>query len=330
MVFSSAEIFFQTDNSEDNPVCTVGKSLSIQPISDLNKSAPLRSEDMGLSQVDDACHHSLSHPTINTKEAMNAFSGMSKKTLLPVTISKISNRIKQKPNQGANTTKLFDDEEMEVPGDGNHNIISNTPPVFAKPVNSDSSESSNDNIELQKPFVGAFKILGDDEDEEDGDNNAHGDCMEMEEPMKEDTIFRRLKEDTVFRRLKEDTVIRKIVGSKVFDEPKVENACHHGLVDPTVNLKQAIDDINDMFGKPLNFGKARKKKKQEKLSKSDCNNQGFFILADDENIEKDLDGQAPPCISCSSNVKMNLFEPTLFTEEALNEINDLFGKSLDF
>jgi hypothetical protein len=33
----------------------------------------------------------------------------------------------------------------------------------------------------------------------------------------------------------------------------MENACQHGLVDPTGNLKKAMNDINSMFGKPLNF-----------------------------------------------------------------------------
>ncbi|KAK8926330.1 hypothetical protein KSP39_PZI018531 [Platanthera zijinensis] len=110
-----------------------------------------------------------------------------------------------------------------------------------------------------------------------------------------------------------------------------ENACHHGLVDPTVNLKQAMDDINGMFGKPLNFVRTRKSKKEDKGSgrKPNVRNQAFFILAD-EDSEKDVKAQAPPHVSRSSMGEGDFFEPTIFTKEAMNEINDLFGKPLDF
>ncbi|PKU65228.1 probable inactive serine/threonine-protein kinase bub1 [Dendrobium catenatum] len=350
LVSSSAESFYQTESAEENSGCTGCKSLARSqsiPINDLDKSAPFHSDDVGLSQVGDARLHGLSDPVINTKEAMNVINGMFKEPLQLETISRNSNQVNQKPNQRGNTIEVFVDEEREESGDVNQNIIYKTRSVSVKPVNSDS-QKRNGNTELQTPFVGSFKILADDEDDEDSDDNAHEYCSEMEEPMeitcqhawptsqtstetRLNSFDIRLKEDTVFRRLKEDTVIRKIVGSKVFDEPKVENACHHGLVDPTVNLKQAIDDINGMFGKPLNFFKAGKPKKQEKMfsRKSDSSKDAFFILADDD-IEKDLNGQAPPCISHSSNVEVNLFEPTLFTKEAMNEINDLFGRSLDF
>jgi hypothetical protein len=35
--------------------------------------------------------------------------------------------------------------------------------------------------------------------------------------------------------------------SRFSEEPKVENACHHGLVDPTMNFREAMDEINDIF-----------------------------------------------------------------------------------
>ncbi|XP_020593462.1 uncharacterized protein LOC110033737 [Phalaenopsis equestris] len=332
----SAESIFKTDPVEENSSCKVVKKL-LRPqsisINDLDKSAPLHRDGVGLSQVDDPHHHDLSDPAINMEESMNVTSNM-------------FNEVKQKPNQSGNTIEVFADGGMEESGDVYPSIISNTRPVSAKFVNSDSPKR-NDNTELQKPFVGAFNILPDEEDD-DVDEDSQGDCMEMEEPKEvscqqswptshsitetgRDNFDVRLKEDTVFRRLKEDTVIRKIVGSTVFEEPKVENACHHGLVDPTINLKQAIDDINGMFGTPLNFVKARKSKKQEKHSKpkADSSKHGFFILSDDT-MEKNLNVQAPPCISSCSNGTMDFLEPTVFTKEAMNEINDLFGKPLDF
>ncbi|KAK8949851.1 hypothetical protein KSP40_PGU022821 [Platanthera guangdongensis] len=164
---------------------------------------------------------------------------------------------------------------------------------------------------------------GDDGDDNDGNNNDDddGDDDDEDDEIRTKSYDVRLNEDTVIRRLKEDTVIRKIVGSTVFDEPKFENACHHGLVDPTVNLKQAMDDINGMFGKPLNFVRTRKSKKEDKGfgRKPNVSNQAFFILAD-EDSEKDGKAQG----------EGDFFEPTIFTKEAMNEINDLFGKPLDF
>jgi hypothetical protein len=51
----------------------------------------------------------------------------------------------------------------------------------------------------------------------------------------------------------EDTmIIRKFVDSAIVGT-EVEDACHHGLVDPTINTKEAMAEINNMFGKPLHF-----------------------------------------------------------------------------
>ncbi|KAG0469075.1 hypothetical protein HPP92_018403 [Vanilla planifolia] len=94
--------------------------------------------------------------------------------------------------------------------------------------------------------------------------------------------------------------------------------------------KQAMDDINGMFGEPLNFAKVSKPKKKGKPENhKPSTNQSFFILTDD-NVGKDLEEQVPNSNSYGSGEESGLFEPTIFTKEAMNEINELFGKPLEF
>jgi hypothetical protein len=129
--------------------------------------------------------------------------------------------------------------------------------------------------------------------------------------------------------LQEDTVIHRFVRSSIDDEPKVENACHHGLVDPTVNLKEAMDDINNMFGKPLNFKGEKTKRKTNALSDGKAAPvSGFSILADDD--LKENTGKASQSSSCEFGDENGLFEPTITTRDVMAEINDMFGMPLDF
>ncbi|CAN1325733.1 Mitotic spindle checkpoint protein BUBR1 [Linum perenne] len=200
-------------------------------------------------------------------------------------------------------------------------------------------------------------------------------------------------------KLREDTVVHRFVGSTILDEPAVENACHHGLVDPTVNLKEAMEDINNMFGKPIEFVRARRGKQQGKASTrkqalgrfsilpdNDLDHRqsqatkeqevgafsilpdeefdhqeshpakiqelgGFLILPDDDADDHkqsqhgkkqelggfsilpddDLDQkQSSKSPHSSSNTRgSDLFEPTVFTKEAMDDINKLFGMPLD-
>jgi hypothetical protein len=127
-------------------------------------------------------------------------------------------------------------------------------------------------------------------------------------------------------KLREDTVVHRFVGSTILDEPEVENVCHHGLVDPTINLKEAMDDINNMFGKPIDFIRTKRPKKQDKAPVRKQDLCGFTILPDDDS--EHLQGQPPPRSSRVSN--RDLFEPTAFTKEAMDDINKMFGKLLDF
>ena len=171
-------------------------------------------------------------------------------------------------------------------------------------------------------------------------------------------------------KFREDTVVCRFVGSTILDEPEVENVCHHGLVEPTINLKEAMNDINNMFGKPIEFARKRRPKKQDKvpdtkrdfgggfsiLPDDDLESQkGFSILSDNDlasqqgfSIVPDNDlasqqgfsilpddylesqqGRSLPKSSHKSR-EFDLSEPTVFTKEAMDEINKMFGMPLDF
>ncbi|KAI4342349.1 hypothetical protein MLD38_026987 [Melastoma candidum] len=155
-------------------------------------------------------------------------------------------------------------------------------------------------------------------------------------------------------KFREDTVVHKFVGKTVLDdEPVVENVCHHGLVEPTVNLKQAMDEINNMFGKPMDFVRKRRSKKQDEGQVSIRDDGAFMILADDDfedqpvlvssseekvldvgfsilpDHEEDHKVLAQPHSSAKSR-ECDLYEPTVFTKEAMDDINKMFGMPLDF
>ena len=127
---------------------------------------------------------------------------------------------------------------------------------------------------------------------------------------------------------REDTVVCQFVGSTIAGDRVVENACHNGLVDPTVNLKQAIDDINGMFGKPIDFVGAGRQKREGRLPvhKQMSSQQEFSILVDDDLAEQAEHGSS----GGGSRRESGLFEPTLFTKEAMDDINDLFSRPLNF
>ncbi|CAM0950400.1 unnamed protein product [Alopecurus aequalis] len=212
--------------------------------------------------------------------------------------------------------------------------------------------------EFQKPFVGGFAILADDEDEQcekndDGvritSRSGHPTHLEQANAEKRNGE----DENPLISGLGEDTIIHRFVGSAVVDEPKVENACHHGLVDPTINLKEAMDDINNMFGKPLNFrdGKRPNRKTNAVSERKAAPISGFSILCDDDlsknpaardktifgfsilsddDLSKDPAAKDKPNNSCKFGSESGLFEPTITTRDVMSEINDMFGMSLDF
>uniref|UniRef100_A0ACD5YHG5 Uncharacterized protein n=1 Tax=Avena sativa TaxID=4498 RepID=A0ACD5YHG5_AVESA len=224
------------------------------------------------------------------------------------------------------------------------------------------SARQHDLGDFQRPFVGGFSILADDEDEQCENNDdgysrsghpTHNNITLLHSEQADSETRYRADENPVMTGPGEDTIIHRFVGSAVVDEPKAENACHHGLVDPTINLKEAMDDINNMFGKPLNFkdGKRLNRKtnviperkaapisgfsilSDDDLSKDpaakDKHISGFSILSDDD-LSKDPAAKQKPNSSCKFGSESGLFEPTITTRDVMSEINDMFGMSLDF
>lgn len=174
-------------------------------------------------------------------------------------------------------------------------------------IDEDSAEKSN-----------SLQIFVDDDNDE---NMAEGFVFQCPKDTQSENSPR-------LKLVREDTVVHRFVGSTITDEPAVENVCHHGLVDPTINLKEAMDDINNMFGKPMDFVRRKRPKKQEKapvVIEQDFGG-GFSILPDDD-IEPQI---SQPPTRPSSVRDTDLFEPTVFTKEAMDDINKLFGMPLDF
>ncbi|KAJ1688710.1 hypothetical protein LUZ63_012865 [Rhynchospora breviuscula] len=204
---------------------------------------------VGKSVAEMSCHNGLVEPTITTEEAMRAINSMFQEPLdLDSSIQRKSHKTKgsKTQNNENSTFEVFADEE-ERPCKYNKN-----------PGN-------------LKPFVGDFTILPDEEEEPD---NLNGNLKSINHGQKEDTVM-----------------IRKFVGSTISEESKVENACHHGLVDPTMNLKEAMDEINGMFRKPMDIPKGEKPKRGQKVPLVERQlvvDSSFSILPDDEFEETNL------------------------------------------
>ncbi|KAG8093518.1 hypothetical protein GUJ93_ZPchr0012g21027 [Zizania palustris] len=348
------------------------------------------------TEIEDACHHGLVEPTINTKEAMDAISSMFLEPLETDTrLKRRSNRDKPSFNQKTSAFEIFVDEdepsrlqdknmkqddpkltqqsstfeifvdeddpngnnkktahhmnfneentkvsqktsgseifvdENEPHGINGHNdICQKSTRCRPKPLCDSSRWQAK--FDIQKPFVGGFAILPDDEDKLFEKNGGgvkinSGTAQLTESKIKCDGFHPSISG------LREDTVIHRFVGSAVFDEPKVENACHHGLVEPTINLKEAMNDINNMFGRPLNFkGEKPKNKKTIGLSERKAAPlSGFSILADDDSEENPA-AEVKQSYSCKFGSRSDLFEPTIITRDVMADINDMFGMPLDF
>ncbi|CAN6344266.1 unnamed protein product [Urochloa humidicola] len=357
---------------------------------------------VGKSETEDACHHGLVEPTINTKEAMDAINSMFLEPVEPETMLKRrSKREKTNYNQQTTSFEIFvDEDEPNNSMKQNHPKFSQQTREFEIFVDEDSpngnnqiagqnKNSKNENIksnqetsgfeifvdeneancnvqdamchknnrcpprplhdssrhkgenDFQKPFVGGFAILPDEEEEhcENSDGGVKTNSRTAQPTHDNNTLLCPVQADSGKRYhegphpassgLQEDTAIHRFVGSTIDDEPKVENACHHGLVDPTVNLKEAMDDINNMFGRPLNFKGERTKRKTNALSdRKAAPVSGFSILADDD--LKENNSKASQSNSCKFGDENGLFEPTITTRDVMAEINYMFGMPLDF
>ncbi|KAF9676957.1 hypothetical protein SADUNF_Sadunf08G0057300 [Salix dunnii] len=293
---------------------------------------------VGKHEAEDACHHGLLDPTINMKEAMNAINNMFREPLEIAPIRR-SHRRRPKEEHSLNSEfEVFIDENLD-------NGIESSHRKKEKSVSLKVHGRAQISLIHREPF----QIFVDDEESgENGDRTLKNKLKESKtrdlaegsrssalplnafvfpSPKDLPTGSSDYMDDESMPRIKhrEDTVVHRFVGSTILDAAAVENVCHHGLVDPTVNLKEAMDDINNMFGKPMDFVRS-KRPKQDKTPVRKQDICGFSILPDDD-LEHQQ-GQPPPKSSRVSNA--DLFEPTVFTKEAMDDINKMFGMPLDF
>lgn len=296
---------------------------------------------VGKSDVEDARHHGLVEPTINTKEAIHAINSMFREPLGPSLVGKHSHRNQPKVDQISNNSfEVFIDENTDIAVVSSHQTLTNG-----------ASVPKSTRLETQQPMQEPFQIYIDDDDTNDVMEGVHElDKLDMGNfnnltgctiedgivkgfvfPSPTDVTSEYSRDQNVERppqgRLRrEDTVVYKFVGSTISEESAVENVCHHGLVEPTINLKEAMDDINSMFGRPIEFARKGKSKKQGLAPKLERDNSRFLILPDDEPHH-----QPKSFLPTSSSKRDNdLFEKTVCTKEAMDEINKMFAMPLDF
>ncbi|KAK9699999.1 hypothetical protein RND81_08G209900 [Saponaria officinalis] len=282
---------------------------------------------VGRSEVEDACHHGLVEPTINMKEAMNAINNMFREPIEPSNaVRRSSKSLPKKDDSTSNVFKVFINENSESAVRSSrqqdderhktHQSVHEPLKIFVDDEASNDSEPSESQTSSTdgspSSSVDAFVFLRPNDHHSESSND-----MKLDKSSK--------KTRTNFR---EDTVVRRFVGSAILDEPQVEDICHHGLVDPTVNLKEAMEDINGMFGKPIDFVRTTRRKRQEKTAAFVKNDYGGFSILPDDEFNAD-DGKQPPETS-SAEIQDDLYEPTVFTKEAMDDINDLFRMPLDF
>uniref|UniRef100_A0A7N0REV8 BUB1 N-terminal domain-containing protein n=1 Tax=Kalanchoe fedtschenkoi TaxID=63787 RepID=A0A7N0REV8_KALFE len=317
---------------------------------------------VGKSEAEDACHHGLVEPTINMKEAMDSINNMFREPLDPFINNRKSQKSHPKVEASVNAGfQVYEDNCADNIGElTNH--AGNDPEPFeiyiddegsseVKEKNHRKSEQCENQNVVESPVVSdSSEILFPVSMKPPSECSADGKAG-----------------STSKRKFKEDTVVFKFVGSTTVDEPEVvENVCHHGLVEPTVNMKEAMNDINNMFGKPMDFVRSRRTKKQvNAVSKKDNISDVFSILPDDDPMAKTKEDSSvfsilpdeeekpinqihcggfsilpddnlksmvrnrPPNPSQSTR-DSELFEPTVFTKEAIDEINKMFGMPLDF
>ncbi|KAI3856814.1 hypothetical protein MKX03_014132, partial [Papaver bracteatum] len=426
-VGESKEDFGDGDSSRAKEVLGATKSKSFyKPLASSDKESSVCSDEtvvgkfvgtafVGKSEAEAACHHGLVDPTINLKDAMDAINSMFREPLdvEPVRRKKLNKNPTKVGEKMTSGFEVFVDEGMDdgekYSGQGKENGDAPHTAVASNPV----KEATSKKIETRKPLQETFQIFVDDEegsgssegngDDEEGSGSSegNGDGFVFLSP----TVATDDSDDEVAEsapappRLlrREDTVVGRFVGSTILDDHvEVENVCHHGLVEPTVNMKEAMDDINDMFGKPLDFGRATRPKKFGNLPNKKKNYGGFSILPDDSMEQQqqaqpkkqaglpnnkmdfggfsiladdDMEQQPQPHVKKQANVPNNkmesggfsilpdddveqqpqpqlkkqgklptnkmesgseydLHEPTVFTKQAMDDINEMFGKPL--
>ncbi|KAK4756721.1 hypothetical protein SAY87_006848 [Trapa incisa] len=285
-------------------------------------------------QVEDACHHRLVEPTINMKEAIDTVNGMFSE---PIDVHPVKRK-------GLKCSQHNENRSCK------HGFT-----VF-------SDEDANEKVEPEQPQQKLLEIYIDEEEYCDDMDEGHhtGNSVSTAfvfphpkdlSPENPDELSNATSSRGKFR---EDTVVCRFVGSAIVDDPLFENVCHHGLVDPTVNLKEAMKDINSMFGKPIDYVRTKRSKKNERSLEGKRLHSGFLILPDeDDENANDIKDQFHVSSDLSTKAEngglwirpdnelglpqeklqpesSDLFEPTSFTKEAMDDINKMFGKPLDF
>ncbi|CAI8597365.1 unnamed protein product [Vicia faba] len=272
----------------------------------------------GKSEAENACHNGLVDPTINMKEAMNAINSMFSEPLETVPLARKSHKNVSKENRKTNSNfEVFVDENLD------------------NGIKPSGSLSDQQRTEAGKPHQESFQIYIDDEERSEGSTSSASKVNGSVVPRPKDVPSKKSSDMDAHRsrnsKFREDTDVRRFVGSAILDEPEVENVCHNGLVDPTVNMKEAMNDINNMFGEPIDFVRRKRSVKEEKAPVNNSGKElcGFSILADDD---VDLEPkQRPPLPKLPRKSKeSDLFEPTLHTKEAMDDINKMFNMPLNF
>ncbi|EXB44552.1 hypothetical protein L484_001722 [Morus notabilis] len=290
------------------------------------------------SETEDACHHGLLDPTVNMKEAMNAINSMFSE---PLEVAPVGRRRKQPQNDGNsdNAFQVFIDENLDglvKPADQKDEKSFPLPQhrvgnqqVHQEPLSIFIDDEENDRTEDGNPAEDCFEKGDICNSREDDRSASHGNVFVFPSPkdLPSESSDDMGLEVSSRPRFREDTVVRRFVGSTILDESVAENVCHHGLVEPTINLKEAMEDINNMFGKPIDFVRTKRSKKQDKAPDVKNNFGGFTILPDDDMEHKPV--KSMPKASGKSR-GCDLYEPTMFTKEAIDDINKMFGMPLDF
>jgi hypothetical protein len=86
---------------------------------------------------------------------------------------------------------------------------------------------------------------------------------------------------------RDDTVVVKFVDTAIVGKQEAEDACHHGLVDPTINMKEAMNAINGMFREPLETSPVNRSRISRPKEECSLNN-GFDVFID-ENLDSGTD-----------------------------------------
>ncbi|KAL0321831.1 UNVERIFIED_CONTAM: Mitotic spindle checkpoint component mad3 [Sesamum calycinum] len=249
---------------------------------------------VGKSNAEDARHHGLVEPTINTKEAMNAINSMFREPLEPSIAGRTRRNQSSTCNNVKNGFNVFADESLETD-------------FRSSQQREDASRTQLKGVDADQPLDKSFEIYVDSEETNDVKEkvNEKGIQAQKASSFSRNSVFAKPDnhpsecfKDPKPRSVhqagpREDTVVYRFVGSTISDEPEVENVWHHGLVDPTINFKEAMKDINSMFGKPIEFVRKSRPKKHNRAPDVKNNCEEFLILPDDDepdntNVEDDI------------------------------------------